>query len=124
MLNSQLPKAQTGQRRLTHHFAFVLALLVASVAIVRSVPAAEIEGIHFQEKYDTGGQVLQLHCVGLLRYKILFKGYVELALNGVRKGIIEGADFAAKYFAIWLEPQPLDSSLKDQLLSCSPSSAS
>lgn len=40
----------------------------------------------------------------------------ELALNGVSKGTIEGADFAAAYFAIWLGKKPLDSSLRDQLL--------
>jgi hypothetical protein len=30
----------------------------------------------------------------------------ELAYNGVPKGIIEGAEFAAAYFAIWLGPDP------------------
>jgi len=41
---------------------------------------------------------------------------MELALNGTPKGLIEGADFAAAYFAIWLGAQPLDASLKTQLL--------
>jgi Chalcone isomerase-like len=40
----------------------------------------------------------------------------ELALNGSAKGTIEGADFAAAYFAIWLGQKPLDRSLRDQLL--------
>ena len=40
----------------------------------------------------------------------------ELTLNGTSKGIIEGADFAAAYFAIWLGEKPLDKSLKTQLL--------
>jgi len=40
----------------------------------------------------------------------------ELALNGTPKGTIEGADFAAAYFAIWLGEKPLDESLKSQLL--------
>ena len=40
----------------------------------------------------------------------------ELALNGNPRGIIEGADFAAAYFAIWLGPQSLDNSLKAKLL--------
>jgi hypothetical protein len=40
----------------------------------------------------------------------------ELALNGTPKGVIEGADFAAAYFAIWLGQHPLDRSLRDQLL--------
>jgi hypothetical protein len=38
------------------------------------------------------------------------------ALNGITKGVIEGADFAAAYFAIWLGQKPLDRSLRDQLL--------
>lgn len=41
-----------------------------------------------------------------------------LALNGKRKGIIEGPDLAAAVFAIWLGPKPLDASLKAQLLKC------
>ncbi|HSA61768.1 MAG TPA: chalcone isomerase family protein [Nitrospiraceae bacterium] len=40
----------------------------------------------------------------------------ELALNGQRKGIIEGADFAAAYFAIWLGPDPINEALKEGLL--------
>jgi hypothetical protein len=41
---------------------------------------------------------------------------MELALNGVPKGTIEGADFASAYFAIWLGAKPIDPSLKTQLL--------
>jgi len=40
----------------------------------------------------------------------------ELAFNGEPLGSIEGADFAEALFAIWLGPQPLDASLKAQLL--------
>lgn len=40
----------------------------------------------------------------------------ELALNGAALGTIEGADFAAAVFAIWLGPKALDASLKAQLL--------
>lgn len=40
----------------------------------------------------------------------------ELTFNGASKGTIEGADFAAAYFAIWLGEKPLDRSLKTQLL--------
>jgi hypothetical protein len=40
----------------------------------------------------------------------------ELALNGQRKGIIEGADFAAAYFAIWLGQDPINEALKEGLL--------
>lgn len=40
----------------------------------------------------------------------------ELSKNGVRLGVIPGADFAAAIFAIWLGDDPLDASLKAQLL--------
>ncbi|MGQ0811309.1 MAG: chalcone isomerase family protein [Nitrospiraceae bacterium] len=40
----------------------------------------------------------------------------ELALNGHRKGVVEGADFAAAYFAIWLGPDPINDALKDGLM--------
>jgi len=40
----------------------------------------------------------------------------ELALNGTTLGTIEGADFAAAVFAIWLGPKAIDESLKAQLL--------
>jgi hypothetical protein len=40
----------------------------------------------------------------------------ELAKNGERLAVIEGADFAAAIFSIWLGPAPLDRSLKAQLL--------
>ncbi len=40
-----------------------------------------------------------------------------LTLNGELKGSVAGADFAAAYFSIWLGEQPMDESLKRQLLS-------
>ena len=43
----------------------------------------------------------------------------ELALNDTPRGIIEGDDFAAAYFAIWLGPKPLNDSLRDKLLGLS-----
>ena len=42
----------------------------------------------------------------------------ELALNGDRLGVVEGADFAAAYFRIWLGDNPIDSPLRNQLLGC------
>ena len=42
----------------------------------------------------------------------------ELALNGTRLGVIDGADFAAAYFRIWLGDTPVDTRLRDQLLAC------
>jgi hypothetical protein len=40
----------------------------------------------------------------------------ELTLNGEPRGIIEGAEFAAALFSIWLGPEPLSRSLKTALL--------
>jgi hypothetical protein len=40
----------------------------------------------------------------------------ELALNGEPKGIIEGAEFAAAVFSIWLGPKPMNDSFKKQIL--------
>jgi hypothetical protein len=40
----------------------------------------------------------------------------ELALNGEPKGIIEGAEFAAAVFSIWLGPKPMNENFKKQLL--------
>ena len=52
------------------------------------------------------------------RYSLTYaqgKG-TELALNGEPKGIIEGADFAAAVFSIWLGPKPISKSFKRQVL--------
>ena len=40
----------------------------------------------------------------------------ELARNGRRLGVIEGADFSSALFAIWLGERALDGSLRRQLL--------
>ncbi len=42
---------------------------------------------------------------------------VELAFNGAPLGWIEGADFGAAIFSIWLGQEPLDDALKRRLLS-------
>ena len=43
----------------------------------------------------------------------------ELTINGEPKGTIEGADFAAALFSIWLGPKPISESLKKELLDLS-----
>lgn len=40
----------------------------------------------------------------------------ELARNGRRLGVVEGSAFSAALFGIWLGEQPLDESLRNQLL--------
>ena len=52
------------------------------------------------------------------RYSLTYipgKG-TEHALNGETKGIIEGADFAAAVFSIWLGSKPISKSFKRQIL--------
>jgi len=73
--------------------------------------ASEIEGVAFADRYQAGNTLLILNNVGLLRYRIIFKGYVaalylgegvrpEDVLTDVPKRLeleyfwsIEGADF-------------------------------
>ena len=55
------------------------------------------------------------------RYSLTYipgKG-TELALNGEPQGVIEGADFAAAVFSMWLGPKPISESLKKDLLDIS-----
>jgi hypothetical protein len=40
----------------------------------------------------------------------------ELSLNGTPLIVVEGADFAAAYFAIWLGEKPIDDGLRKELL--------
>jgi len=181
---------------------FVVAALVAASSLPARASVV-IEGVAFQPTFQAGNSELDLNCVGLLRYRFVFKGYVaglyldkksdrddvmadvpkrleisyfwnidasaiadagekiladnvgaevlaslrerldrmralyvdvkpgdryaltyvpgngtELTLNGKSLGTIEGADFAAAYFAIWFGDKPLDAGLKTQLLSC------
>lgn len=53
------------------------ALLTIAVLLVSaSSRSAEIEGVEFDERVTAGDRVLALQSVGLLRYRIFFKGYV------------------------------------------------
>ena len=52
------------------------------------------------------------------RYSLTYipgKG-TELALNGEPKGTVEGSEFAAALFSIWLGNKPIDNSFKNQIL--------
>ncbi len=55
------------------------------------------------------------------RYSLTYVPEVgtELSLNGARLGLVEGEDFAAAFFDIWLGEEPLDASLKANLLGVS-----
>lgn len=178
---------------------------LAVVCFSGNAGAAEIEGVRFSETLTVGDTQLRLHGTGLLRYRVLIKGYVaalylagsfgegvtpttvladaprrleieyfwaipaegfaeatvegiarhtdretferlreridrlnstyedvepgdryaltylpgvgtELARNGRRLGVIEGADFSSALFAIWLGERAVDDSLRRQLL--------
>ncbi len=53
------------------------ALLMMAVLLAPAATrSAEIEGVEFEEQVTAGDRVLALPSVGLLRYRILFKGYV------------------------------------------------
>jgi hypothetical protein len=180
-----------------------LVAVLAAVMTTQRADAAEIEGVHFADEIQSGGVTMHVSCVGLLRYKVIFRGYVaalyladgalgddalgdvpkrlelsyfwsirgsdiakagdqilarnvdaqtfaalrpqldsinswyrdvepddrysltyvpgigtELALNGSPLGTIEGSDFAASYFRVWLGEDPIDKRLRDQLLGC------
>jgi hypothetical protein len=181
-----------------------LVAVVSSLAATTGAKTGEsfrIEGVSFSRTYAEGGLSLRLHNAALLRYKILFRGYVvglylpedtdpsaalsevpkrlefyyfweipgpefgkagerilarnvdeptmaalrgrldrinsayrdvkpgdryaltyrpgkgtELSLNGAPLLLVEGADFAAAYFSIWLGEKPIDDDLKTELL--------
>ncbi|MGH0030646.1 MAG: chalcone isomerase family protein [Myxococcota bacterium] len=178
-----------------------LALVVALLCLPAAAPAGSIEGVDFPDRFQAGDERLELKGLGLLRYRVVFRGYVaalyldaqtppsavledvpkrleieyfwsiggeairdagaellarnvaprelaalrervdrigrlyrdvepgdryaltyvpgrgtELSLNGEALGIVPGADFAAAYFAIWLGEEPIDESLRRQLL--------
>jgi hypothetical protein len=90
-----------------------LALLTGLAGLVGSAGAASIEDVTFSARHQREGLVLPLQGVGLLRYRLVFKGYVaalylppdvapEQALDDVPKRLeieyfwaIGARDFAA-----------------------------
>lgn len=58
-------------------FRAVIALGLAVAAVAQpAARAAEIEGVRFVERLRFSDAELRLHSTGLLRYRVLFKGYV------------------------------------------------
>lgn len=108
-----------GHRRLAFHYQVsIRAAGFAEAAdhhLAENVPAAELARLR--------PRVDELHRL----YRDVKKGdgywltYLpgrgtELALNGVPLGVVEGADFAAAYFRIWLGERPVSASLRKSLL--------
>jgi len=61
----------------------ITATLVAAACLApATVLAAEIEGVSFPDRYQLSGTLLRLIGVGLLRYRVLFKGYVAALYLG------------------------------------------
>jgi hypothetical protein len=58
--------------------------LAAALLLVAPAGAAQIEGVRFSERYESGATRLVLNGVGLLRYKLVFKGYVAALYLGDR----------------------------------------
>ncbi len=57
-------------------FAAVIALAFAACMLARPSAAAQIEGVDFVKEIDVSGVELELSNVALLRYRVIFKGYV------------------------------------------------
>ncbi len=68
------PLGSTGRARaLLAVIAFALSLAPQTA---KAYPAAEIAGVEFAARHDASGNDLVLNGIGLLRYKVVFKGYV------------------------------------------------
>ena len=61
----------------------IIGIFIAGGGSVYSEPATrEISGVRFDEKIIFNGQLFKLKNVGLLRYKMVFKGYVAALYLG------------------------------------------
>jgi hypothetical protein len=71
-------KGARGVELLNHSAIIGWAALLAMAVLLgaASSGAAEIEGVEFDERVTAGERVLALQSVGLLRYRVIFKGYV------------------------------------------------
>lgn len=87
----------------------------AEIALAENVPAATIETL--RPRLNQLHQAYEDLKPGD-RYALTYlpNSGTYLELNGTPRLSIEGADFAAAYFAIWLGGQPIHKKLKEQLL--------
>lgn len=84
-------------------------------SIAKNVDSQTFEGLRSRIDYHNS---LYVDVQPGDRYSLTYvpgKG-TELSLNGESKGIIEGSDFAAAVFSIWLGPKPISKSFKKQIL--------
>jgi hypothetical protein len=87
----------------------------AEIALAENVPAATIERL--RPRLDQLHQAYEDLKPGD-RYALTYlpNSGTSLELNGRPRRSIEGADFAAAYFQIWLGGKPIHKKLKEQLL--------
>lgn len=64
---------------------WIVAGMVAVVPVAQGV--VTIEGVEFPQSVRSGDTELELSCVGLLRYKVLFKGYVAALYLDPKSGV-------------------------------------
>ena len=84
-------------------------------ALAKSIPSDEIERLRPRIDYHNS---LYEDVQPGDRYSVTYipgRG-TELARNGKPVGVIEGADFAAALFSIWVGENPIDTKFREQLL--------
>jgi hypothetical protein len=83
--------------------------------LAKNISAAEIERL--RPRIEQHNQ-LYVDVAPGDRYALTYLPGVgtELALNGQPRGVVEGADFAAALFSMWLGERPLDEPFKRALL--------
>jgi hypothetical protein len=89
-------------------------LVIATLLLLPSAQAwadVTVGDSRFAEHFDPAADLPRR-----LEFSYLPGTGTELTLNGRRLALIEGADFARAYFAIWLGHRPLDEPLRDRLL--------
>ena len=86
--------------------------------MARNISAEEIDRLRAKIDYHNS---LYVDVKPGDRYSLTYTPGVgtELALNGTPLGVIEGADFAAAIFSLWLGENPYDKRFKDALLGLS-----
>lgn len=110
---------QDVPKRLELHYFWGLAgkdiVDASDKLLVKNLPAAKLTSLKdkielmnsFYEDVKAGDRYTLTYIPG---------SGTELALNGKKKGVVPGADFAAAYFTIWFGKKPMDVAMRDELL--------
>lgn len=106
-------------KRLELHYFWGLAgkdiVSASDKLLVQNLPAAKMTAL--KEKIELMNSYYEDVKAGD-RYTLTYipGAGTELALNGKKKGVVPGADFAAAYFTIWFGKKPMDVAMRDELL--------